>query len=269
MLSAYVAGKGDLNVVYRKVMLSNPLEDEERFRGYVDKAIEEGGVEGYEAYVNEAAGKKERRIKRAEKESREAEKHAKTLGVYDKLFGDEGKSKKQTKQKGAGDEAGLMELMQQRAKGRNDGFLDGLEAKYGGKGKTKKRKEEEPPEEAFARMAKKAKSTPAKEKVKEDDIGDAEETSDDGESLGEEEALPKTPPRGKNHGRKHKLSREQQESPKFTKNVATSTASKKTSRRGGKEKKPVSAQTNVETEPPQEEPSPQPKKKAKKAKTKQ
>jgi len=155
--------------VYECVMLSDVLEDDERFRGILDGAIQVGEVKGWERYTKESEESKAKRVKRAEKEARLAEKEKMKLERKAKEKGN-GKGKKG----GADDgEAGLIALIQGRQKERGASFLDRLEAKYkneeaskkGGKRATgagsKKRKQpedvegdavDEPPEEAFAAM---------------------------------------------------------------------------------------------------------------------
>ena len=121
--------------------MSNPLDDEDRFKSIIDAALAAGDVEPFSAYqIADARQGKERR-RRAEKEREEAEDYAKELGVHDALFGNgrpEGKEKK-----------GLADLINQRQKARAATFLDDLTAKYvNGDGecgvrKGKKRKSEE------------------------------------------------------------------------------------------------------------------------------
>ena len=148
--------------VFNAIMLSNPLEDEARFRGYIDEAIKEGRVEEHKPYTKETAKSKNKRLKAAGREARLAEEHAKLLGLkVDDV--------KEVGRKGAPVPAqeDLAALIQQRQKGRAEGFLEGLEAKYAkkevekkAKGKGKKRKVEEegmPDEEAFQAAAKRLK----------------------------------------------------------------------------------------------------------------
>lgn len=125
VLDAYKRRKGNLNKVFRDVMMSNALEDEDRFRGYIDTAITAEEVQGFDAYVNEAKKVGKARKKGAEREKAEATEHAKELGVYESLFGN-GKPKD-------GGQKGLADLIQQRQKQRATTFLDDLETKYGGK----------------------------------------------------------------------------------------------------------------------------------------
>jgi DnaJ family protein C protein 9 len=125
VLDAYKRYKGNLNKVFRDVMMSNALEDEDRFREYIDAAITAEEVQGFDAYVNEAKKIRKARKKGAEREKTEATEHAKELGVYESLF-ENGKPKD-------GGQKGLADLIQQRQKQRATTFLDDLETKYGGK----------------------------------------------------------------------------------------------------------------------------------------
>lgn len=163
VMAAYIEGEGDMERIYEEVMLSDPLEDEERFRKWIDEEIEAGRVEAYAKYAKEGKRGKERRLKAAKREREEAEEYAKELGVHDKLYGNgeaNGTPKKKGK-KGDEDLGGLAALIQQRNKERSKDFFADLEAKYAPK-KSKKRKSgieevDEPPEEAFERTAKRAK----------------------------------------------------------------------------------------------------------------
>ncbi|TLD28183.1 hypothetical protein PspLS_03233 [Pyricularia sp. CBS 133598] len=168
VLAAYEAGRGDLDVVYESVMLSNVLEDDERFRGWIDEAIEKGDAEAFKAYTKESKKKRDKRVKEAKGEAAEAEEYAKELGVHDKLFGGggasaegKGKAKGKGKKKDAGGEDALAALIRGRQADRMDA-LDRLAEKYGatapkGKKKGKKRAADdeededcgEPSEEAF------------------------------------------------------------------------------------------------------------------------
>lgn len=160
VLQAYERAEGNMDQVYSQVMLSDVLEDDERFRGIIDQAIEEGEVEGYEKYTLETEKNKERRLDRARKrkarEATEAEKAVKEM--EEEAAKKKGGGGKTEKNGGIGD---LAALIQQRQKGRAEDFFDGLEAKYAGKGGKKgggKRAMDEPPEEAFERNAKKGRS---------------------------------------------------------------------------------------------------------------
>ncbi len=148
VLDAYKRYNGNLTKVFRDVMMSIALEDEDRFRGYIDAAIAAEEVQGFDAYVNEAKKVGKARKKGAEREKAEAIEHAKELGIYESLFGN-GRPKD-------GGQKGLADLIQQKQKQRATTFLDDLETKYGGKsaadGKSngKKRKaNDKPTEEAL------------------------------------------------------------------------------------------------------------------------
>lgn len=169
LLGAYERFEGDMDRVYQTVMTSDPAVDDERFRGIINEAIEKGEVEAYERFTEESTKSIKARISWAKKAGKEAEAHARKLGVHDKLFGGGAKGKGKGKGKG-GDSAdgNLASLIQQRNKGRAENFLADLEAKYAApkekKGKGKKRAEpmDEPPEEAFERNAKKSKTKKGK-----------------------------------------------------------------------------------------------------------
>jgi DnaJ family protein C protein 9 len=152
VLSWFEKCEGRMARLYKNVMLSDAADDEERFRGIIDEAIENGEVEGYEAYTGESEGSRKKRVdaarRRKEKEAKEAERHAADLGIGKDL------KKKNTGKKGEdGGMGDLAALIGQRQQGRSDNFLADLEAKYAPKGKANagaKRGTEEPSEEAFA-----------------------------------------------------------------------------------------------------------------------
>ena len=150
VLAAYEEFEGDMDAVYEQIMCSNVIEDDKRFRTIIDQANKTGQVQSHATYTEESKKSRKQRVERARTEADEAMELAEELGVKDKLFGN-GTSKSSKK---GGDEDALKALIQQRQKGRADNFLDNLEAKYGGGGKTK-RKGGEPPEEAFQKNAKK------------------------------------------------------------------------------------------------------------------
>jgi DnaJ homolog subfamily C member 9 len=152
-----------MDKIYQEVMLSDPAEDDERFRAIINAAIASGDVEGYKKYVNETQASKDRRLQHANKEGAEAMAYAEELGIKDKLFSKTAKGKP----KSNGEDA-LMAMIQKRQQDRGS-FLDNLEAKYAAneRGKTKKGKkrasdeddvdEGEPSEEAFQAAAAKLK----------------------------------------------------------------------------------------------------------------
>lgn len=151
LLLAYEQYKGNMDKIYETVMLSNVLEDDERFRGVIDEAIASSDVKAFKKYTNESAKSKEARVKQARGEAEEAEEYAKELGVHDKLFGKKKKSKKDS-------EADLAALIRRNQDSRGS-FLDNLAEKYGAKPKVKAKgrkraaEEDEPDEEAFQAAA--------------------------------------------------------------------------------------------------------------------
>ncbi len=174
MLNAFRRFKGNMNKLFREVMLCNVLDDEDIFCTTLDEAIENGEVEGYEAYVNEPEKKKQARRKQAERDAKEAERHAQDLGLNG--------HKKERKKKGNSGEDELAAMIQQRQKGRAANFLDDLEAKYSTPKarKGKKRPSDEPPEEAFSSMGARAKrqKRPILEEDNEDDADDVDMEAD-------------------------------------------------------------------------------------------
>lgn len=178
VLASYTKAKGKLSIVFSQVMLSNPLHDEDRFRGYIDQAMKDGEVEAYDAYTKETQKQRDQRQARAKKDGKAAEEYAKKLGKYESIFGDgAGKSNKKGSKKAEG--LDIAEMIQQRQKGKADAFLDDLEARYAppkkGTAKSqngKKRKIEEPPDELFQRNRQKLQKTKKPEIYDDDDDED-------------------------------------------------------------------------------------------------
>ncbi|KAL8937980.1 MAG: hypothetical protein Q9216_004146 [Gyalolechia sp. 2 TL-2023] len=200
VLTAYAKYEGKMGKVYDEVMLSNPLVDENRFRGIIDGAVQTGEVEGYHAYVNETRKSKDARMKKARREAEEAAEVARVNEKYQSIFGGDGSGgrpicgkaaaagevdtngmKGENKERklrkadyeGRGEISDLAAIIQSRDKARSADFFDKLEAKYANAsitGKAKKRKaEKEPDEEAFektkTRMAKAKAERDKKEKA--------------------------------------------------------------------------------------------------------
>ena len=190
VLAAHTKFSGDLNAVFTEIMFSNPLDDEERYRTYIDQAIAAGEVEAYHAYTHESPKKRAARHKAAAKEAREAGKLAEEMGVGGKEAKD-GKKRKKTGKNDGGNEVDLATLIQRNQKSRSS-IIDQLEAKYGG-GKTstngRKRKLEEPPEEMFEKNRKLkdgSRPTPCKKTRKGNMEGD-EEQAVNGEAFADRE----------------------------------------------------------------------------------
>ena len=155
VIASYVNNEGDMDALFEEVMLSNPLDDEERFRAMIDEEIKERRVEAYDEYVKESKAKRKKRVNEAKKEAKEAMEMAEELGVKDKLFAN-GKAGGKRGKKGEEDISGLTALIQGRQKERAKDFLADLEAKYAPKKggiKGKRMAEDEPPEEAFEKTA--------------------------------------------------------------------------------------------------------------------
>jgi len=166
-----------MDAVYESVMLSDVTVDDERFRGIIDAAIEEGKAKSFKKYTNESEASKKKRVNAAKSEADEAMEYAEELGIKDKLFGKKG-GKAANKDD---DQEGLKALIMKRQQDRQEqgnSFLDRLEAKYAGnekkskgKGKTKKNavEEAEPDEEAFQKAAARLKGKKGARKIDEQD----------------------------------------------------------------------------------------------------
>ncbi|KAI9934997.1 hypothetical protein MW887_000618 [Aspergillus wentii] len=143
VLAAFEQARGDLDRVFESVMLCSVLDDDERFRGIIDKAIADGKVENYKKYSEEPAKKRQQRMKRAQKEAKEAEKLAKEIDDKKEA---KGKKRKTKKDDGLGD---LAALIKQRQADRVGSFFDRLEDKYA-PGSKRGAEFDGPSEEAFA-----------------------------------------------------------------------------------------------------------------------
>jgi DnaJ family protein C protein 9 len=155
LLRFYTKHKGNMVKIYEEVMLSDMTEDEDRFRTIVDQAIKDGEVEAFPKYTEESENARRKRIQRAQKQKEEEAVEAAEL---EREIKDKADKKKAKKAKAPGSTADLAALIQQRQKGRQEDFFANLEAKYASKGKkgTGQAPMDEPPEEAFARNAKKS-----------------------------------------------------------------------------------------------------------------
>ncbi|KAF2860103.1 DnaJ-domain-containing protein, partial [Piedraia hortae CBS 480.64] len=129
LLAAYTRHKGRMAKIYEDVMLSDMVDDEERFREIIDTAIAAEEVQSFPAYANESTRARETRLKNAKRKKAKEEKEAKEEG---------------------GGMEDLKKLIQSRHRqsDRND-FLSRLEEKYGGK-----KRHASPPEEAIQRNRK-------------------------------------------------------------------------------------------------------------------
>ena len=163
LLEAYETHEGNMDRIYENVMLSNVLDDDERFRAIIDEAIASGEVEDYPDYSEEPETRRQKRIRRAQREAKEAEQ-----------LGQEIENKKKKKNASAskassgpsGGEDDLLAIISKRQQQRGQGFLANLEEKYGpGNGK-KRGPSDEPSEEAFAAVGSRKKSKEGKPKSK-------------------------------------------------------------------------------------------------------
>lgn len=162
----YEQCEGDMDEIYERVILSDVLEDDERFRNIIDEAIKSKDVPAFPTYTKETKRKRQNRLKQAKTEVTEAEDYAKELGVHGKLFGD----KKKKSGKGSSEDD-LAALILKRQQDRSTNFLDHLAEKYGAKepkGKKSKKRvaEEEPSEEAFQAAASRLKTSKASKRSK-------------------------------------------------------------------------------------------------------
>lgn len=165
MLAAFETYEGDLDRVYESVMLCNVLDDDDRFRALIDKAIAEGTVEGYKKYTEEPERKRAQRLKRALKEAKEAEKLATQLEKEKEGKDTKAGARKSKKGSTADNNNDLAALIQQRQASRAESFFGRLEAKYNPSGK-KRVAMDEPPEEAFEATARRgSKKTKSKAKA--------------------------------------------------------------------------------------------------------
>lgn len=138
LLRAFEAGEGDLDRVYESVMLSNVLDDDERFRGVLEEAIKSGEVTAWDAYVNEPEAKRMKRRNRAEREAKEAAQWVKEdeakraqkkerLGLLNEKAGPRNKaSRERSSMQELAAAIGGRQIARQGA----GGFLERLEEKY-------------------------------------------------------------------------------------------------------------------------------------------
>lgn len=192
-------------------MLSDILEDDERFRRIIDEGIKSGTIESFptwEKINNNAAREK---AKAAERKRRDEwdKKHGSVKEALEKA-----KSKQNSKAKkgGAGGSGGLADLQaliqgRQRARmGGFDGMVDRLEEKYGTKPRGKKRAtpmDTEPSEEEFLAAQKRLNSGKKSSRSKKAPEYEDEQEEEDEEDLdleGEEAEEDTPPPKPKKRG---------------------------------------------------------------------
>lgn len=180
LLDAYTKYKGRLDAIYQTVLLSDVLEDDDRFRRILDEEIAKGTIDSYGAYERENTDAARKKVKDAEKKKRtDFDKRAKKQTKEEEADETSGKPKPKSKKKDAGGMGDLAALIAQRQQSRQGNFFDHLEAKYAPKGRGGKRASpmDEPPEEMFEAMGarKKQKTKSRAKKAKADVDADLEE----------------------------------------------------------------------------------------------
>lgn len=134
---AYIRCEGSIDGIMAEIPHST-YEDEDRFVRILTPLVKKGDVPKYskwQADVKDKKGKQRRRAE-GEREAKEAEEHAKEIGVWDEFYGSgkegprKGKGKGKEPELGDGDESTLQALILKRQQNRG-GILDGLLAKYG------------------------------------------------------------------------------------------------------------------------------------------
>ncbi|KAJ8064655.1 hypothetical protein OCU04_006978 [Sclerotinia nivalis] len=199
LLKAYTVHEGKWGKMYQVIMLSDPVQDEERFREIIEEAIKKGEVEEYAVFRQESKASKAKRMKKAREEEKEAAKAAKQLGA-DKLLkgssGDGAEKSKKPKKQVPGHMDDLAAIIQARQASRGS-FLDGLEAKYASGGKKLAKDPGGLDEEEFQRIQNGLGSSKSKGKAK----GKGKKREADSEDDVEEDKIP-TPKKKSSRGRK-------------------------------------------------------------------
>ncbi|CCU76865.1 unnamed protein product [Blumeria hordei] len=147
ILAAYTLYQGKWDKIFESVMLSDPLEDEDRIRAIINEAIRLDKVKAYKAFTHESAAARKRRLLKWQKERDELASMAEAAHAEDLL-----------KTAPDGGENTLKALIQKNQMNRSV-HLDELAAKYAAREKsvaeTKSKKakkraaETEPSEEEF------------------------------------------------------------------------------------------------------------------------
>eukprot|EP00056_Hartaetosiga_gracilis_P017221 m.244567 g.244567 ORF g.244567 m.244567 type:complete len:321 (+) comp54414_c0_seq1:58-1020(+) len=151
---AYLKFKGDMTNVFDSIMLSNPLEDEERFRKLIDEMIDRDEVPFFKPYHDQAA--RDEREKKATEEAVEANKVKSKRDALLKRLKNKRKSSSSSKSSGGND---LASAILQRQESRKNHFAS-LERKYS-KGKAKR---SVPSEEEFQRIQQELEAKKSKRK---------------------------------------------------------------------------------------------------------
>lgn len=118
LLAAFEKHEGDLDRLYEDVIFCNVIDDDERFRAIIDRAIAESKVQAYAAYTEEPEKKKQRRLKQAQKEAADAAKEQEDM-----------KKRPKKKAQAASGEFDLAAVIQRRQVDRAGGFLSNIHNK--------------------------------------------------------------------------------------------------------------------------------------------
>ncbi|KAF2203366.1 DnaJ-domain-containing protein [Delitschia confertaspora ATCC 74209] len=203
ILAAYTQYNGKLDKIYDNVMLSDILEDDDRFRQIIQEEIDKGTVQAYSAFkkITDASREKkkeEERKRRAKFDEHQLEKTIKQ--------GNKGKFKPKNHSGKKDDLSGLAALIQSRQQARSGNIFAHLEEKYAGKGKGRAAMPaDEPPEELFQKNAEKMKGARADKSMMRESVtpGEMDEfVEDDEDNLGEEEEHAVTGGKRKRRGSK-------------------------------------------------------------------
>lgn len=186
-------------------MLSDILEDDDRFRQILDEEIANGNIKSLPAYEKETDATRQKAMDAERKRREDYDKQEAKKKSGEPANGKaSGKAKSKSKKGGVDDMAGLAALIQQRQKARAGNFFDQLEDKYAPKSRGSKRSTpmEEPPEDMFeANRAKKPKRSARAKKAKDTDEDEDMELAEEDIADSEEEAPRKPKARGKAKGR--------------------------------------------------------------------
>lgn len=148
VFKAYEKHKGQMSKVYQEVMLSDMVEDEDRFREMINVAIEQDEVKAWPKYTQESESARRKRIANARRQrDGEAEELKNDLEKKKK------KEKSGSKATAGGDMDSLAAMIRSKQKMRGTAIFAHIEEKYAPKGQQGGR--DEPSEEAFARNARK------------------------------------------------------------------------------------------------------------------
>lgn len=121
ILYFYTESKGDMDVIFESVPHTSVVEDEERIRTLISKAIKDGRVKSYTKFTKESDKNIKRRKKRALNEAKEAEELAAELGIGNKVA--------------SSTEHELALLIRNKSQKRFDSMIERLEEKYAPKKK--------------------------------------------------------------------------------------------------------------------------------------